>query len=699
MFFDELDLALNPNAKHKGPKPPFVAKVLTFPKIINIPYVEFTDAELEAAFGEELELDTEIYPNYCLVAFKHAKSGRVVTFELAPQWGMYPNLAKLNWIVHHFQIYTFNGKKFDDGILFAFLAGCNNQELKYISDKLIIKEKKKKKKGEEEEEEKEVKPYRISDACREFGFEVAKYNHVDLFELTALRPGLKTLAGRLHAERMQDLPYDPATELTFEQAVDVRHYCVNDLDITAMVKEQTRTDIVSRVQLSQEYDLDLRSYSDAQIAEQVLTSEVTKALGYRPRRPVIAPGTVYRYDAPAFIGFQTPMLRQIFEDILASDFVISKKGQPKNEYLKGLKIRIGDTVYTMGVGGLHSNEKCTAHRAVDGYKLIDRDVASYYPRIILNNGFFPKHLTAIFLEVYDGIVERRLKAKKLSKSSDLGIASLNKIIQEALKITINGSFGKLGSKYSNLYSPDLLIQVTLTGQLALLMLIEALELAGIKVVSANTDGIVIKPHTSQCGHLDAIVASWEKHTGFETEETNYKALLSCNVNNYIALKEDDPKWTEETPDKDKWKGKGLFGEASRKKQPTAEICAIAISKFLLYGTPVAETITSSRKIADFIVVKNVKGGAEKDGLFLGKAIRWYYGTESHGTINYILNGNTVGGSDGGKPCMDLPKDFPTDINYDWYINACEDMLADLGFYGKQEKVKSSLFDNMEEENW
>lgn len=58
------------------------------------------------------------------------------------------------------------------------------------------------------------------------------------------------------------------------------------------------------------------------------------------------------------------------------------------------------------------------------------------------------------------------------------------------KIVLNGTFGKLGSKYSFLYSPNLMIQVTITGQLALLMLIEALEAAGISVVSANTDGIV-----------------------------------------------------------------------------------------------------------------------------------------------------------------------------------------------------------------
>ena len=42
-----------------------------------------------------------------------------------------------------------------------------------------------------------------------------------------------------------------------------------------------------------------------------------------------------------------------------------------------------------------------------------------------------------------------------------------------------------------LYSPDLLINTTITGQLTLLMLIEMITLSGGKVKSANTDGIVI----------------------------------------------------------------------------------------------------------------------------------------------------------------------------------------------------------------
>jgi DNA polymerase elongation subunit (family B) len=58
-----------------------------------------------------------------------------------------------------------------------------------------------------------------------------------------------------------------------------------------------------------------------------------------------------------------------------------------------------------------------------------------------------------------------------------------------MKIAANGVFGKLGSPWSILYAPHLMVAVTLTGQLALLMLIERAERMGISVVSANTDGV------------------------------------------------------------------------------------------------------------------------------------------------------------------------------------------------------------------
>jgi DNA polymerase elongation subunit (family B) len=311
----------------------------------------------------------------------------------------------------------------------------------------------------------------------------------------------------------------------------------------------------------------------------------------------------------------------------------------------------------MGIGGLHSSEQSSAHLADDDHILVDRDVASYYPAIILRTDLAPKHMGKSFTTVYREIVQRRLDAKHAG----------DKVTADALKITINGSFGKFGSKWSKLYSPDLLIQTTITGQLCLLMLIEALESEGIPVVSANTDGIVIKCPVSKVAMMEFIVWEWEQATRFDTEATYYRALYSRDVNNYIAIKPDGG-----------FKLKGAYAPAGLQKNPTNEICTGAVVKFLIDGTPVEDTIRACQDIRKFVTIRQVKGGALKGDQFLGKAVRWYYAAGVTGTINYKINGYTVARSEGARPLMELPAQFPDDVDFDWYIREAHSILDDIG---------------------
>ena len=78
----------------------------------------------------------------------------------------------------------------------------------------------------------------------------------------------------------------------------------------------------------------------------------------------------------------------------------------------------------------------------------------------------------------------------------------------------------------------------------------------------------------------------------------------------------------------------------------------------------------------------MKGGAEKDGVNIGKVVRWYYAKNTSGTINYILSGNKVPRSEEANPLMDLPETFPDDVNFDWYIKETVSILQDIGFYDK-----------------
>lgn len=248
---------------------------------------------------------------------------------------------------------------------------------------------------------------------------------------------------------------------------------------------------------------------------------------------------------------------------------------------------------------------------------------------------------------------------------------------DSKKLAINGSFGKLANKYSSLYAPKMLIGVTLTGQLSLLMLIEALEKYGIPVVSANTDGVVIKCPRAKLPALDKIVHAWEKRTQLETEATEYSALYSRDVNNYIAITTDG-----------KAKAKGVYGVEGLSKNPQNSICAEAVTAYLKDNVPLNKTVMGCTDIGKFLTVRTVKGGAEKDGKLLGKAVRWYYAEGVTGTINYVTNGNTVPRSEGAKPLMDIPETFPEDIDYAWYLRECEEILMAVG--SKQRPVVEKI---------
>jgi hypothetical protein len=108
-----------------------------------------------------------------------------------------------------------------------------------------------------------------------------------------------------------------------------------------------------------------------------------------------------------------------------------------------------------------------------------------------------------------------------------------------------------------------------------------------------------------------------------------------------------------------------------------------VQEFLNVGTPIYETIENCKDLTKFLSVLNVKGGAEKGGVFLGKVVRWYYAQGETGEINYIQSGNKVPKSEGAKPCMNLPEAFPNDIDYDRYNSIATEMLYELGVLRKQ----------------
>jgi len=114
------------------------------------------------------------------------------------------------------------------------------------------------------------------------------------------------------------------------------------------------------------------------------------------------------------------------------------------------------------------------------------------------------------------------------------------------------------------------------------------------------------------------------------------------------------------------------------KNPTNTICVEAAIDHLIKGVKIRDTIKACKDLSKFITVRTVKGGAVKDGVYLGKAIRWYYATGTAGEIIYASSGNKVPKSEGAEPVMQLPDEFPNDIDYGRYEGDAWQILKDIG---------------------
>jgi len=585
-------------------------------------------------------VDVEVYRDYFLALFKNLDSGKYRAFEMFESHPL--DTEAMKRMMASRTTISFNGLSYDLIVIAAALDGADCVKIKTISDEIIRSK---------------LPAWRVA---RDMDINVPRHwDHIDLIEVAPGRASLKAYGGRMHAPTMQDLPIKPDASVAFEQRLELKTYCRNDVDTTEMLYLRLKGAIELRGQMSKQYGIDLRSKSDAQMAEAIIKHELEALTGksYRPQK--VVPGSVVRYASPGIVWFEQQMLKDIYWRILKSGFPIGTNGSVRMpEWLAETKIRIGETDYTMGIGGLHSCESTRAVVAADDEALVDFDVASYYPSIILKLKLFPEKMGEDFLRVYQNIVTRRLEAKR----------SGDKLTADTLKICVNGSFGKLGSMYSALYAPQLLMQVTLTGQLCLLMLIERLEAAGCRVVSANTDGIVVLFKKAREGVVEEVCFDWMLDTSFELERADYLALYSRDVNNYIAVKKDGST-----------KRKGVFSEPGLMKNPEFMIVSEAVAAFLATGTPIEQTVGDCRDLSKFVAIRRVDGGAVWREQYLGRAVRFYYSnTVRQGEcISYAKNTNKVPRSDGARPAMVLG-DFPDDVYHQRYIALAKEALKGLG---------------------
>jgi hypothetical protein len=585
---------------------------------------------------------------------------------------------------------SFNGINFDAPLIAAAVMGHDEDNLKIIATNII---------------EKQMRSWQT---YREFEIDFLDFDHIDLIETApGVMISLKTYAGRMGYESMVDMPFHHDDEIdTQAKRKILEAYCFNDIGVTTELFKRLKIEIDLRIEMGLEYDLDFRSKSDAQIAEAILK----KRCGINSSADKFVP-TFVTYKAPAFIKTKSPALWALIEKYEEERFAINRgNGSPIETDWMAEPIVVGKGLYKVGLGGLHSqHDKQFYLEATEDLLISDFDVASYYPNIMMKAGLIPRiggNKGEIFIKEYTELYNRRMEAKHGG----------NKKVANTLKIVLNGTFGKLGSIYSAFYSPDLLIAVTITGQLNLLCLIDELErIKGVDVRSANTDGVSVSYPPSKRDAVLKVFSMNARRTGFEYEETPYSKIAMKDVNNYIAICVDG-----------KVKTKGLYASNDPRenplylmKNPTMEVCSKAAAAYLKNGVKPEEFIHDCEYIEEFVAIRNVKGGGIQHkkvelvddweefgpghwvypdmgkqpvkrksrpaprevgvgGTPFGRVARWYMTTQSLPPLSYVGSGNKVPKTEGAKVCMKLPASFPKDLDYDWYIRETYEILNDVG---------------------
>jgi len=418
--------------------------------------------------------------------------------------------------------------------------------------------------------------------------ESIRYTQMDLMKIMAfdkLGIGLKQCAINLRWYRIQDLPLPYNHEVEPKEVSLILDYNMNDVLITLELYKKIKDIIDLRTKLSNLFETDLTNASDSKMANIILEDFYSKQDGV---------------NLDVIRGLRTPRFQLMLSDCLGKniEFKTNKLKRIKNEIANTLvreitnfryskKIEFGGIEYELGVGGLHSVDGPAIFEATDDLRIVDSDASSYYPSIMIQNEIVPEHLGKDFTEVLKKITKERLVAKK----------SKDKTKADGLKITINSIFGKLGSNTFWLQDPKAFLSVTISGQLYLLMLIESLVLSGIKVISANTDGIVSLVKKEQEKDHREICEWWQKKTGFELEHTDYSIYARIDVNNYVTKKANG-----ET------KTKGRFiTENDLKKGYKYPIVAKCLFEYFVNNKPVNDTLHCCNDILDFCISQKTGG--------------------------------------------------------------------------------------------
>lgn len=511
-----------------------------------------------------------------------------------------------------------------------------------------------------------------------------------------LRVGLKEIQVTMQYKNVLEFAHDWTKPLDTDLIDEMIEYNINDVDSTEALLNKCKDKVELRIAIEDEYGVRVLSKDGVNIGMKILTQKYLEKTGltWWDIKDLRSPADVIALNEVIlpFIEYRDPILKNVLSDMKNQIVSPGRKGYENKFVFRGLR-------YSVGVGGIHSVNNPEIIIPKEDEMLIDIDVASLYPSMLIEYKFYPKHLGPEFLEVYSQIKNERIEAKHTG----------NKVKNETLKLALNGLSGNLQNEHNFCYSPFAVMQIRINGQLLLLMLAESLTDIGCRIVQANTDGLFVLLKKDYYSKVQEICRSWEQQTRLVLEEDRFEAMYQYAINDYIAVSEgyqEMKKLFKTNPEKalnkkgkpyasldaikdDYIKEKGMFiTKVLLGKGMSPKIIPEAIRDYFVDNIPVRDTIYNCKDINKFLTYQKVdkKFSVEYNNNLIQRINRFYASTngpylykclvDSEGRRTNFTNLLTASGITILNK-FDNKSIEERKINYRYYLKECLKIIEEL----------------------
>ncbi len=590
--------------------------------------------------------DIEVFAHDWFVVFSDLEEKEIVVFHN-------DNVGLKRFMLNHGLIFGgFNNKHYDDWVTQSMLTGADPEIVKAHND------------------------FIIQQHCNGWEFPFVQFQR-KLFKSFDLRDdiadkglSLKAIEGNMCEPIVESsIDFNIKRKLTAEEVEEVIFYC--------------KTDVSNSVKLYHKR----KSYLDGKIAV----------------------GRLKGIDASISLSLTNPKLTATYLEARRADYndefeyeppaelILNKYREPieffrKIDYNEKLKCDIAGVQHVYGWGGIHGARENYFDQSTEEMKIVDIDVGSYYPSMMLEYGYISRSIPSA--EGYANVYNTRIKAKHEGDDETAG----------ALKLVLNSTYGAMKNQYNPLYDPRGANHICITGQLLLTDLIEKLEdVEGFSLIQSNTDGLMIKFPVANEKQINKIVEEWEQRTRLNMEYTEIHRIAQKDVNNYIVqvgatylIRDGVKTFTKE--DKLKINTKGGYvslWQGGSFKNNSLIIVHKAIVEYFMNSVPVEDTINKAENIFDFQMIcktggtfQNTVWAVGDDQITVQRVNRVYaVKDQKYGLIYKVKDGRLHKMPDVPEHCyVDNTNCLKiADIDRSFYIELAKKRIAD--FLGNTQKTK------------